>query len=35
LHLLGSPRWVDMQGGAMKLEFSLPRQAVSLLELSW
>jgi len=33
--LLDSPWWVDMRGGAMKLEFSLPRQAVSLMELSW
>lgn len=35
LHLADSPWWVDVRVGATKLEFSLPRQAVSLLELSW
>jgi xylan 1,4-beta-xylosidase len=35
LQLAESPRWVDVRGGAATLEFSLPRQAVSLLELSW
>ena len=35
LQLLDSPRWLDVQGGRMRLEFSLPRQAVSLMELSW
>jgi xylan 1,4-beta-xylosidase len=33
--LADSPRWVDVRGGATKLEFSLPRQGVSLIELSW
>ncbi|HUE05127.1 MAG TPA: hypothetical protein VMR62_36605 [Bryobacteraceae bacterium] len=35
LQLAGSPRFVDVRGGAMQLEFSLPRQGVSLHELSW
>ena len=35
LQLADSPRWVDVRDGATKLEFSLPRQAVSLIELSW
>jgi xylan 1,4-beta-xylosidase len=35
LQLADSPWWVDVRVGATKLEFSLPRQAVSLLELSW
>jgi xylan 1,4-beta-xylosidase len=32
LELLESPRWLN---GPAELEFALPRQAVSLLELSW
>jgi xylan 1,4-beta-xylosidase len=35
LQLANSPRWVDVRGGITKLEFSLPRQGVSLMELSW
>jgi hypothetical protein len=35
LQLADSPKWVDVRAGAMKLEFSLPRQSVSLMELSW
>jgi xylan 1,4-beta-xylosidase len=35
LQLAESPRWVDLRGGAAKLEFTLPRQGVSLMELSW
>ncbi len=35
LQLAGSPRFVDVRGGATQMEFSLPRQAVSLHELSW
>jgi len=35
LQLLDSPRWVDSQAGAAALNFSLPVQGVSLLELSW
>jgi xylan 1,4-beta-xylosidase len=35
LQLGDSPRFVDVRAGAAKLEFSLPRQGVSLMELSW
>jgi len=35
LQLLDSPRWVDVRGGSTSVGFSLPRQAVSLMELSW
>jgi xylan 1,4-beta-xylosidase len=35
LQLLESPRWVDAMKGETKISFELPRQAVSLLELSW
>jgi xylan 1,4-beta-xylosidase len=35
LQLADSPRWVDVRNGAAELELSLPRQGVSLLELSW
>lgn len=32
---LHSPQWKDTQNGRMRLSFQLPRQAVSLLVLSW
>ena len=35
LELMDSPRWVDGKPGAVELSFSLPRQGVSLFELSW
>jgi xylan 1,4-beta-xylosidase len=35
LQQLDSPRWMEVRGGAAKLTITLPRQAVSLLELSW
>jgi xylan 1,4-beta-xylosidase len=35
LELLESPRWVDAASGAVDLAFPLPRQGVSLIELSW
>jgi xylan 1,4-beta-xylosidase len=35
LHLLDSPRWTSNQGGSIDLTFALPRQAVSLVQLSW
>ena len=35
LELAESPRWVDATGGTIGLGLSLPRQAVSLLELHW
>jgi xylan 1,4-beta-xylosidase len=35
LELLGSPRWISSKTGTSKIEFSLPLQAISLLQLSW
>jgi xylan 1,4-beta-xylosidase len=35
LELLESPRWMPVEKGAVRLEFSLPRQGVSLLHLTW
>jgi xylan 1,4-beta-xylosidase len=35
LQLMGSPSWVDSASGKVELKFPLPRQAVSLVELSW
>ena len=35
LELLESPRWVGARGGLVDLDFLLPRQGVSLIELSW
>ncbi|HLJ46702.1 MAG TPA: hypothetical protein VKU01_11875 [Bryobacteraceae bacterium] len=35
LQLLDAPRWVTAQSGEAVLTFALPRQAVSLVELSW
>ncbi len=35
LQQLGSPRWIDIREGAAKLNITLPRQAVSLLQISW
>ena len=35
LQLLGSPQFVESKLGTMTLEFTLPRQGVSLVELSW
>jgi xylan 1,4-beta-xylosidase len=35
LELLESPRWITTQKGEAVLEFDLPRQAVSLVQLSW
>jgi xylan 1,4-beta-xylosidase len=35
LQTLGSPRWIANQAGTVDVKFSLPRQAVSLLEFSW
>jgi hypothetical protein len=33
LQLLDSPQWIT--NGKANLEFALPRQAISLLELTW
>jgi xylan 1,4-beta-xylosidase len=36
LQLLDSPRWVRAASdGTLSLSFSLPRQAISLLEFTW
>jgi xylan 1,4-beta-xylosidase len=35
LSLLTSPEWVSAMGGQIEVRFSLPRQAVSLIQVSW
>src|SRR5206468_964815 len=35
LQMLESPRWVTSDGGKVELPFDLPRQGVSLVQLSW
>jgi xylan 1,4-beta-xylosidase len=35
LELLESPRWVEAKKGTLRLDFSLPRHGLSLLQLSW
>ena len=35
LQLLESPRWVKSKDGAVRLEFPMPGESVSLVELSW
>jgi len=35
LELLTSPEWVRPEGGKVTAKFSLPRQGVSLIEVSW
>src|SRR5450432_980955 len=35
LQLLDSPQWTEARAGEVRLAFPLPRQAVSLVELSW
>ena len=35
LQLLTSPEWVDVSGDAVTMEIELPRQATSLLRLTW
>lgn len=35
LQLLTSPEWINVKEGSTTLSFSLPRQGVSLLKLSW
>jgi xylan 1,4-beta-xylosidase len=35
LQLLDSPRWVTPQGGSLTIEVQLPRQALSLLRITW
>ncbi|MBV9183792.1 MAG: beta-xylosidase [Acidobacteria bacterium] len=35
LELWDSPRWLPIQAGTLNIKFTLPRQALSLLRLSW
>lgn len=35
LQLLGSPEWLHTANGRVAVKFSLPRQGVSLLRLTW
>ena len=35
LQLLGSPTWSTIDQGSVRLEFSLPRQGLSLVRISW
>jgi xylan 1,4-beta-xylosidase len=35
LEQLGSPQWIEVKSGATSIEITLPRQAISLLNLTW
>ncbi len=35
LQLLNSPSWLPIAGGTAKLQFSLPREGLSLIRISW
>src|SRR5580692_1639178 len=35
LQLLDSPAWIAIQQGTVRLQFSLPRQGISLVRLAW
>ena len=35
LELLTSPEWLDVSGGKVTIDTSMPRQAISLLHLNW
>jgi xylan 1,4-beta-xylosidase len=35
LQMLGSPVWVSPRNGSVQLDFELPRQGVSLVQVSW
>lgn len=35
LQLLNSPAWTGVRGGIVRLQFSLPREAVSLVRIGW
>jgi xylan 1,4-beta-xylosidase len=35
LQLLTSPEWINIQKGSLHLHFSLPRQSMSLVRLTW
>ena len=35
LQLMGSPRWMAVENGQVRIEIDLPRQAVALLRIGW
>jgi xylan 1,4-beta-xylosidase len=35
MQLLSSPAWVSVERGALRLQFALPRQGVSMLRVAW
>ena len=35
LEMMGSPEWMDVSGGEVKIAMELPRQATSLLKITW
>ena len=35
LHLLTSPRWIEIDHGTARLQFELPRQGLSLIRIGW
>jgi len=35
LQLLESPKWISAKQGSVELEFKMPRESVSLVQLSW
>jgi len=35
LEMLGSPQWVDISNGTTTVQFTLPRQGVSLIKMTW
>jgi xylan 1,4-beta-xylosidase len=35
LHQLASPRWIAITGGQVQLNFTLPREGLSLIRLAW
>jgi xylan 1,4-beta-xylosidase len=35
LQMLDSPRWIENHAGSAEIDFTLPGQSISLLEISW
>ena len=35
LEMVGSPEWVDFRGGRIEMKFTLAREAVTLIQVSW
>ncbi len=35
LQMLDSPRWIENHHGSAEIDFALPSQSISLLEISW